>query len=138
MGEFRSERSPVGPSTEPKKQRLIPVVSEVINPDTMLETVSSRGRTAFVLRREGRWSFEKEFSPNPYHRWIPYSASNNLLLNGVALFPSEPEEYETEERLLAEVQSFIHRYVDGSPLFEKVASYHVLFSWVHEAFNEPP
>lgn len=138
MEDFRPDRSPADPSAEPKKPRLIPVVSEVINPGVMLETVCSRRRTAFVLRREGRWSFEKEFSPNRCHRWVPCSASNNLLLNGVVPFPSEPEEYETEEKLLAEIQSFIHRYVDGSPLFEKVASYHVLFSWVHEAFNELP
>ena len=121
-----------------RKPKVIPVVSEVINPGVMLETVRSGGRTAFVLWREGKWSFEKEFSPNPHQRWVPYSASNNLLQNNVVLFPSEPEEYETEEKLLAEIQAFIHRYVDVSPLFEKVASYYVLFSWVHDAFNELP
>lgn len=54
------------------------------------------------------------------------------------LLPSEPEEYGSEEGLLADIQSFIHRYVDVSPLFEKIASYYVLFSWVYDSFNELP
>jgi len=56
----------------------------------------------------------------------------------VVLLPSEPEEYGSEEQLLAEIQSFIHRYVDVSSLFEKIASYYVLFSWVYDRFNELP
>lgn len=56
----------------------------------------------------------------------------------MVLLPSEPEEYGSEESLLAEIQSFIHRYVDVSPLFEKIASYYVLFSWVYDGFNELP
>ena len=40
--------------------------------------------------------------------------------------------------MLEEIQSFIHRYVDVSPLFEKIASYYVLFSWVYDGFNELP
>ena len=51
-------------------------------------------------------------------RLVPYSPGNNLLKNEVVLFPSEPEEYGSEEELLAQIQSFIHRYVDVSPLFE--------------------
>ena len=33
---------------------------------------------------------------------------------------------------------FLHRYVDLSPLFAKIASYYVLLTWVHDAFNEVP
>jgi len=46
------------------------------------------------------------------------------------LLPSEPEEYGTEAELLFEIQDFIHRYVGVSVLFEKIASYYILFSWV--------
>src|SRR5206468_2327094 len=72
------------------------------------------------------------------HRLVPYSPNNNLIKNEVVLLPSEPEEYGSEEQLLDEIQSFIHRYVDVSPLFEKIASYFVLFSWVYDSFNELP
>ena len=43
-----------------------------------------------------------------------------------AAYPSHGilgEEYGSEESLLDEIQDFIHRYVDVSPLFEKIASY---------------
>ncbi len=43
-----------------------------------------------------------------------------------------------KNNLLAEIQAFIHSYVDVSPLFEKIASYYVLFSWVYDSFNELP
>jgi hypothetical protein len=33
------------------------------------------------------------------------------------LLPKAPEEYGSEENLLAEIRSFIHRYVDVSPLY---------------------
>jgi hypothetical protein len=69
---------------------------------------------------------------------VPYSPHNNLIRHGVVLLPSEPEEYGTEEDLIREIQSFIHRYVDVSPLFEKIGSYYVLFSWIYDGFNELP
>ena len=69
---------------------------------------------------------------------MPYSPGNNLLRNEVVLFPLEAAEYESEQKLVEEIQSFIHCYVDVSPLFEQIASYYVLFSWVYDAFNELP
>ena len=72
-------------------------------------------------------------------KWlVPYSAENNLIKNGVILFASQPEEYGTEADLVADVQKFIHRYVDLSERFERIASYYVLFSWVYDTFNELP
>ncbi len=54
------------------------------------------------------------------------------------MLPSEPEEYGSEAALVHEIQAFIHRYVDVSPLFEKIAGYYVLLSWVFDAFNALP
>jgi hypothetical protein len=95
-------------------------------------------RTAFVVFKDEKWSYETGFNTDAFRRWVPYSANNNLIKNEVVLLPSEPEEYGSEEELLSEIQSFIHRYVDVSPLFEKIASYYVLFSWVYDGFNELP
>jgi len=71
-------------------------------------------------------------------RLVPYSPRNNLLTNEVVLFPSEPVEYDSEQELVEGIKAFIHRYVDISPLFEQIASYYVLFTWVYDAFNELP
>jgi hypothetical protein len=69
---------------------------------------------------------------------VPYSPENNLIKHKVVLFPSDAAEYGSEETLVADIQAFIHRYVDLNPLFEKIASYYVLFTWVYDAFNELP
>src|SRR6266550_3342807 len=120
------------------QQRPVPTVSAVFDDGSILEMVyrPEEKRTAFVLWKDGEWKVEPSVSENSFQRLVPYSANNNLIKNEVVLLPSEPEEYGSEEALLSEIQSFIHRYVDVSPLFQKIASYYVLFSWVFDGFNE--
>src|SRR5881296_1554256 len=96
-----------------KKQRPVPTVSAVFGDGAILEMVNrpDEKRTAFALWREGKWTIEPTFEADPFRRWVPYSPHNNLIKNEVVLLPSEPEEYGSEDDLLDEVQSFIHRYV---------------------------
>ena len=68
-------------------------------------------------------------------RLAPYSPGNNLIKNNVILLPSEPEEYGSEAELIAEIQAYIHRYVDLSPQFERIASYYALFSWLYDGLT---
>ena len=123
-----------------KQQRPVPTVSAVFDDGGILEMVyrPEEKRTAFVLWKDGQWKFEQSLSIDAFRRLVPYSPNNNLIKNEVVLLPSEPEEYGSGESLISEIQSFIHRYVDVSPLFEKIASYYVLFSWVFDGFNELP
>lgn len=126
--------------TEPTKQRSIPTVSAAFEDGSLLEMVHqpSEKRSGFVLWRNADWRIEPSFSRDARTRLVPYSPNNNLLRNEVVLFPSEPEEYDSEEQLLGEIHAFIHRYVDLSPLFEKIAGYYVLLTWVYDGFNELP
>src|SRR5262245_40501028 len=105
-----------------KQQKPVPTVSAVSDDGAILEMVYRplEKRTAFVLWKDGEWNLETSVSINPFSRLVPYSPNNNLIKNEVVLLPSEPEEYGLEESLLREIQSFIHRYVDVSPLFEKI------------------
>src|SRR5438093_5650776 len=123
-----------------KQQRPVPTVSAVFDDGAILEMVyrASEKRTAFVLWKDGEWRFESSLSTDPFRRLVPYSPNNNLIKNEVVLLPSQPEEYGSEEGLLDEIQSFIHRYVDLTPFFEKIASYYVLFTWIFDGFNELP
>lgn len=123
-----------------KQFKGIPTVSAVLPDNGLLEMVYDpvQKQSAFVVWRDDKWSVEPVFSVTPEEKLVPYSPGNNLIKHEVVLFPSEPQEYESEEELINEVQSFIHRYVDVSPLFEKIASYYVLFSWVYDGFNELP
>src|SRR4030095_8735644 len=123
-----------------KQQKPVPTVSAVFDDGSILELVykTQEKRTAFVFWKDGEWKFEPALSIDPFRRLVPYSPNNNLIKNEVVLLPSEPEEYGSEGSLLGQIQYFIHRYVDVKPLFEKIASYYMLFSWVYDGFNELP
>ncbi|HEX7423945.1 MAG TPA: hypothetical protein VF311_08670, partial [Terriglobales bacterium] len=127
-------------SPEPTKQRSIPTVSATFDDGSILEMVHrpDEKRSAFVIWRNSEWRIEPSFSRDVHTRLVAYSPNNNLIRNEVVLFPSEPEEYGSEEELLGEIQTFVHHYVDLSSLFEKTASYYVLLSWVYDGFNELP
>jgi len=129
---------------EPVRERLAkanvkPLVSAILPDGRIVETLydSDKGETRFCIGNEDRWEIAKDVRMNG-HTAVPYSPQNNLVQNEIVLFPSAIEEYGTEESLVSEIQSFIHRYVDVSPHFEQVASYYVLFTWVYDAFNELP
>src|SRR6266481_4950121 len=132
--------APNSSAEDEKKERRIPAVSAILGDGTILETVADpeAKRTSFVLAKDGEWRSADSVPIDSSTRLVPYSARNNLLAHEVVLLPSEPEEYGSEEALLLEIESFIHRYVDVSPLFEKIASYYVLLTWVYDDFNELP
>src|SRR2546427_2970813 len=120
-----------------KKQTARPTVSTVLPDGSLAEMVCQENRTLFCVSKDGEYCYE----PNILYQYrviVPYSPRNNLLTNEVVLFPSEAAEYGSEQELVAEIRAFIHRYVDVSPLFEQIASYYVLFTWVYDAFNELP
>jgi hypothetical protein len=128
------------PPEETKLSRPVPTVSAVLADGTIIETVFDREarRTAFAVWRDGTWRTEPLVTTDSGERLVPYSANNNLLKHGVVLLPSRPEEYGTEADLIRDIQQFVHRYVDLSPLYEQIASYYVLFTWVYDRFNELP
>lgn len=95
------------------------------------------GKTAFCVGNETEQRTE-EIVVVKGRRVLPYSRDNNLLRNGVVLLPSGPSEYDSEASLVADIRSYLRRYVEVSPRFETIASYYVLFSWVYDAFNELP
>jgi hypothetical protein len=118
----------------------IPTVSKILSANSILEMVyrPEESDTAFAIFSENAWKIEPRLDLPSGERLIPYSPQNNLLAHKVVLLPSGPEEYESDGELLAEVRAFIHRYVAVSPLFEEIAAHYVLFTWIHDAFNELP
>jgi len=122
-----------------KKESAIPAVSTVLPDGSLAEMVyrSEENRTLFCVSKAGELRYESNLLVSG-QRLVPFSPRNNLLTNEVVLFPSEAAEYESEQALVEEIRAFIHRYVDVSPLFQQIASYYVLFTWVYDAFNELP
>jgi hypothetical protein len=127
-------------STEQKKRQTIPSASAVLEDGALVEMVfrPELRRTLFAIYNAGRWTLQDGIDLGSDARLLPYSPNNNLIKNDVVLFPSGPCIYESEQQLVADVQQFIHRYVDFSPAFEKVATYYVLLTWLYDAFNELP
>ncbi len=95
-------------------------------------------QTRFAFWNDGAWTYEDSHPLNHVQRMVPFSPNNSLVRNRIVLLPSAPEEYGTDAALFAQIKGYIHRYVDLSPLFEDIASYYVLFSWVYDGFNEVP
>ena len=122
-----------------KKDSAIPTVSTIMPDGSLVEMLyrPEENRTLFCVAKDGEHRYESSLVTNG-QRLVPYSPRNNLLTNEVVLFPSEATEYESEQALVEEIRAFIHRYADISPLFEQIASYYVLFTWVYDAFNELP
>ncbi|HEY1614674.1 MAG TPA: hypothetical protein VGF97_13385 [Rhizomicrobium sp.] len=117
-----------------------PTVSRVCS-DTLIElTYDSEVRTTglVVSRFGGLWNIEQEVRIATNEILVPYAATNNLIANKCVLLPSKPIEYGHKNELVADIRAYLHRYVDLSPLFEEIATYYVLLSWVHDAFSELP
>jgi hypothetical protein len=127
-----------GMTTE-QKTKATPVVSAVLDDGSILETVydpvAHGTQLCVALGDAWRIQPEAEIRGRPV---TAYSPNNNLIRHSVVVFPSEPMEYGSDADLIAQVKSFIHRYVDVSPVFENIASYYVLLSWVYDAFAELP
>ncbi|MEX2526457.1 MAG: hypothetical protein WEA09_02360 [Gemmatimonadota bacterium] len=136
--ETPQEEHPTDPRRE-NEGKPQPAVSARMPDGGLAELVyrPAEGRTAFCVYRDGAWREEPSVMVGG-RRLVPYSPGNTLLQNQVVLFPSAPEEYASEEALVAEIRAFIRRYVQVSPLFETIASYYVLLSWVYDGFNELP
>src|SRR5438094_5739917 len=124
-------------SVKAKNQAARPNVSTVLPDGSLAEMVCQESRTLFCVSKDGDFRYETNLLVNG-QRLVPYSPRNNLLSNEVVLFPSEPSEYDSESKLVEDIRAFVHRYVDISSLFEQIASYYVLFTWVCDAFNELP
>lgn len=103
----------------------------------MLHDISKQ-QTRLLRWHDGQIDIEDSFEDQNGIKLEPYSPYNPLLSKKLILFPKEPTEYRSKEELLADVQDFIHRYVDLPDTFELIAAYYVLLTWLFDKFNEIP
>lgn len=122
------------------KKPTIPITSATLGDGTLVELVyqAVRRKTSLALFSAGRWTLQDSVKDGADRVLVPFSPNNNLISNEAVLLASEPRIYGTEEALLADIEGFIHRYVDFSPTFEKIASHYVLLTWLHDVFSELP
>lgn len=124
----------------PKPKPLqVPEVSLVpLDGSAIVEMVHDGARTAYAVYRKGVVSIEESYPKDDHARFVPYRAINNIIRNQVVLFAEGALEYGSEAELLDEVRWYIHRYVDLSPQFERIAATFVMLSWVYDRFKELP
>ena len=118
-----------------------PTISRVLPDGTLVELVydAIAGTTALAVALvAGAPTIEERFELPSGEVLAPYRADNMLLTSGCVLLPSAIGLDETKAALVADLKAYLHRYVDLSPVFEDIAAHYVLFSWVHDAFNEAP
>ena len=123
------------------KSGSTPTVSRVLPDGRLVELLYDPGRRATALavaEPGGAITVQEALDLPGGERLTPYSADNNLIATGCVLLPSEVGPVASQAALLAEIQAFLHRYVDLSPLFEEIAAHYVLLAWVYDAFNELP
>jgi predicted house-cleaning noncanonical NTP pyrophosphatase (MazG superfamily) len=126
--------------SKPEAAKPLRTASAVLGDGQIVELVYDRDKhqTGFAVWNGENWTLRQSVTLDSGRELVPYSPDNNLIRNEVILLPSQPAEYGSETDLVAEIQAFIHRYVDISPRFERIASQYVLFSWLYDSFNELP
>lgn len=123
-----------------RKKKATSTAGCVLDDGTIIELVydPTTHTTRLCAWRNGSFSLEEVFALPTGEGLVPISPDNALIRHRVVHLPRQPEPYGAEVELVAEVQSYIHRYVDLDPTFEAIAAHYVLLSWVYDAFNELP
>lgn len=127
-------------NNEEKQEKPI-LKTSIINTDALYEMVFDRttNKTSFSkMSRDGNLENGLEEVELEGRKYRPLPPTYNLVEKGVILFPSLATPYENEEAILKEIQTFIHKYLDISEVFEQIATYYVLFTWMYDRFNEVP
>lgn len=67
-----------------------------------------------------------------------YPPKDDLIYSGTILLPTYAEDYDNVGLLVTQIQDFIHRYLDISSNYEKLATYYILLTWVYDCFETIP
>jgi hypothetical protein len=103
--------------------------------ETLYDSVSKK--TYFAVSENGAIRTE-DFISTPQGDIHPLDGQSDIISKNVVLLPSAATEYVTVEELLEEVQAFIHKRVDISASFERIAAQYVFLTWIYDRLNELP
>lgn len=124
---------------KPNDRPKVPTVSRICG-DTLIELAydPEARTTEFIVGGVDGWRRAREFEAPTGELLVPYAPANNLITHECVMLPSGPIDYGVKDELLRDLEAYLHRYVDLSPLFERIAAHYILLTWVHDAFNELP
>lgn len=112
-------------------------VASVVDPDGfMAETIILEGYSQLhFVTLEGGLS---EIIERPDVDLIPPFDPNGLVRKGVVLLPGLPRTSVSQERIVADLREFIHRYADVPQFWEVLIAHYVLMTWVYDRFTAVP
>lgn len=117
-----------------------PYVSSIQLPDGRLVELLhdvANDKTSLAIWDGETLSIEDKI-PNVRGDLLPYPADHAILRAKVVRFPSDASDYGDTAQLIADIRAYLHGYVDLSDGFELLVAHYVLFTWVHDRFNELP
>ena len=126
---------------KPKTESKAVFKTSLLTEDTLYEMVyDKKAHTTHFFGCDKSGTIIRDMASVEHHGVIyePLPPTNDLVTKNVILFPSGIQPYESEEVMLKEIQTFIHTYLDVSDVFEQIATYYVLFTWLYDRFNEVP
>jgi hypothetical protein len=121
-----------------KQMQQMDILGILTQDKILLETIYDRktGTLKFAVSKDGgdinvidTWN---ESIPNYRPKF-----TEDIRLGRVSL-PRGYREFVNRRTLLAEIQDFIHKYVDIDPGFEEVAARYVMMTWVYDKFHKIP
>ncbi|MEP4163227.1 hypothetical protein [Maricaulis sp.] len=127
------------PNTKPSKVN-VPVVSAIGPHGELIETIfdTDRERPKLAIWKNLNAQVLDSYTPDSLTRYVPFAGAKALVEHNVVQFAQGPMEYGTTCDLVDAIRAYIHKYVDVSEAFERLAANYVLLTWVHDRFNELP
>ena len=124
---------------EANHETITPTVSRVVG-NMIVELIYDPilRKTALVVCCDGKWRIEQKVKLPSGETLVPYSADNNLIRHECVLLPAKPVQHGDKADLLRDIEDYLRRYVDLSPVFARIAAHYALLTWVYDAFNELP
>lgn len=80
----------------------------------------------------------KEVTYSDHYGCEFYPVNNEAITEQAVLLPTAIEKFDDVPALIKEIQDFIHKYLDVSPVFEKFGTYYILLSWLYDRVNTMP
>jgi len=99
------------------------------------EILGNQTHEALFIDKTGELFDSLEIEATMY---IPIPSSDSALQTGSIKLSSGLIDYGTTQKLIEEIQSHIHRYLEVSPRFEKLAAYYVLLTWIYDRLDTVP
>src|SRR3989344_5815032 len=119
-----------------KKNRKASIVQTDLLAETVYDPILKT--TSFIVYQFGKAKHADSITTESSEEIFPLDAKSDIISKGVVLFPSIYSEYGTDAELLQEIQDFIHKRLDISPAFERIATQYVLLTWIFDRLNELP